>query len=55
MKDYFIWYVKRAEVEKEKAYNIKFYEIEEYKLRLAVKHGCSFSDVTMIYKKDKDE
>ena len=46
---YFIWSVKNKKVEKEKAYHCTFRDLEQHKLRLAVKHGCSFSDIAMAY------
>ena len=52
---HFIWSVKGAEVERENAYNCTFREIEQHKLRLAVKHHCSYSDVTMVYRIDEEK
>lgn len=48
-KTYFIWSVKGAEVERENSYNCTFRQIEEHKLRLAVKHHCSYDEVKMVY------
>jgi hypothetical protein len=46
---YFIWSVRGVRIEKEEAYNCTSRDLEQYKLRLAAKHGCNFSDVTMAY------
>ena len=46
---YFICSVKGVKVEKEDSYNCTFRDLEQHKLRLAVKHCCSYADVTMVY------
>ena len=53
-KSHFIWSVKGKIIETEEAHNVTYRQIEQKKLRLAVKHGCSFSDVAMVYEIEEE-
>ena len=53
MKSHFIWSVKGKVVETEESQNVTYRWIEQKKLRLAVKHGCSYDEVVMVYKNEE--
>lgn len=50
---HFIWKAKNVEIEREEAQNVTYRWIEQKKLRLAVKHGCSYDEVVMVYKNEE--